>query len=161
MNNKIITTVLQNIKNNLGYNRIVENVTKDEVKKQLYKFLGDEINLYFNIKTNRLRPNRSKETLENEKVIHKVGALYLDSKGDLVVSLRTKPIYISEVRAFVYSFKNDYYTLDPYNWKDTDYEFVGTDKSGVMLLLSIVKEINPNSKISINTMLNGKSFKVL
>jgi hypothetical protein len=51
--------------------------------------------------------------------------------------------------------------LDPYNWKDTDYEFVGTDKSGVMLLLSIVKEINPNSKISINTMLNGKSFKVL
>jgi hypothetical protein len=161
MNNKIITTVLQNIKNNLGYNRIVENVTKDEVKKKLYKFLGDEINLYFNIKTNRLRPNRSKQTLENEKVIHKVGALYLDPKGDLVVSLRTKPTYISEVRAFVYSFKNDYYTLDPYNWKDTDYEFVGTDKSGVMLLLSIVKEINPNSKISINTMLNGKSFKVL
>jgi hypothetical protein len=81
MNNKIITTVLQNIKNNLGYNRIVENVTKDEVKKKLYKFLGDEINLYFNIKTNRLRPNRSKQTLENEKVIQKVGALYLDPKG--------------------------------------------------------------------------------
>lgn len=161
MNNKIITTELQKIKSDLGYNLIVENVSKDEVKQKLYKFLEDEINLYFNIRTNTLRPKKTKENLENEKVIHKIGALYLDPKGDLVVSLRTKSTYISEIRAFIYSFKNDYYTLDPYNWKDKDYEFVGTDKNGIKLLLSIVKEINPNSKIKINTMLNGKSFKVL
>ena len=157
MKNKVITTELYKLKGLLES----KSLTKDEVSKKLSKFWGEDINIYFNIKTNLLSPKKQKDTLNNENVPHKIGSIYLDIKKNIVVAMTCKHPDVASRRAFIYDFEKDYFRLDLYNWKDDSYEFVGVDRNAVKLLINIAMTINPYSKVTERTIFEGDSFNVV
>jgi|688.fasta_scaffold66546_9 hypothetical protein len=156
MKNKVITTELYKLKSLLES----KSLNKDDVSKKLSKFWGEEVNIYFNIKTNLLSPKKQKDTLNNEKVPHKIASIYLDTKKNIVVAMTCKHPDIASRRAFIYDFEKDYFKLDLYNWNDDSYEFVGVDKNAVKLLIKIAMSINQYSKITEKNILQGDSFNV-
>lgn len=155
--NKIITKELYKIKS------LVESksLSKDDVNIKLSKFLGEDINIYFNIKTNLLRLKKKKDIIDSENVPHKLGAMYLDPKKNLVVPMKCKHPDVSSMRALIYDFENDYYKLDPYNWKDVSYEFVGFDKNAIKLFINLAMSINKYSKITEKNIFKGDSFTIV
>lgn len=154
---KIITKELQKVKSLLESKLL----TKDEVDTRLSKFLGEDINIYFNIKTNLLRPSKEKNILNSEIVPHKIGSIYLDPKKNIVISMKCKHPDVAPVRALIYDFKKDYFKLDPYNWKDASYEFVGVDNKAVKLFIDIAMTINKYSRITDKNILQGNSFNII
>jgi hypothetical protein len=112
-------------------------------------FEGKEINLYYDIKTD-------KGITQAVTVPHKISNIEIDTNGAMAVYLtQTSNNSIASQKAFFFIPEADHYRLSASGFTHENFLIRGLDQAGAQLLWKLSKAFKPDTQVTPNTLVDG------
>lgn len=123
-------------------------IAKDAKLEPVKPFVGKELNLYYDIKTD-------KGIIQAIGIPFKIQTIQEDTSGVLIVALQTDTKYdIYKYPHFYFIPEKDHFTLSA-NVSGDNYMIRGMDQAGANMIWKIAKAFKPDTQITPNTLITG------